>query len=97
MLREQQLAVGHLKFSVQAGEETMKISFPTLEEEGWEERLPAFEADEVQLIVNARVEMPAQKLRELFQLCLSRCGAEFTEDGVNYFHPSQPNPTHRIT
>lgn len=96
LLKEQNRAVGHLKFSAQTGEGTVKISFPTLEEDGWEQRLPMFEEQEIRLIVNARVEMPAQDLRELFKRCLSQCGVGYSEEGVNYFHPSQPDTTHRI-
>jgi hypothetical protein len=96
LLKESNHAVGHLKFSAQSGDEAVKISFPTMEEEGWEARLPRFTGEEIRVIVNARVEMPAQELRELFKQCLARCGGIFVEEGVSYFHPAQPNPTHRI-
>jgi Ni2+-binding GTPase involved in maturation of urease and hydrogenase len=94
-LRKQGIGVGHLKFLVQAGEFEVKISFPTLDEPGWEALLPAGLSGEVRLLVNARAEVSAENLRELFLVTLRQAGAVYGEEGVSYFHPKQPNPTHR--
>jgi Ni2+-binding GTPase involved in maturation of urease and hydrogenase len=95
-LREQKHAVGHLKFAVQEGDAMWKLSFPTLEEPGWDQSLPLLGVEELRVIVNARVEMPVNELYELFQRCLSECCAEFSVEGGAHFHPTQPNPTHRM-
>lgn len=95
-IKERGAAIGHLKFLIQAGETEFKLSFATLEETGWEDRFPLILADEARVMVNARVEMPAEDLRELFRSGLIESDILFSEDGVSYFHPKQPNPTHRM-
>lgn len=94
-LRSRGAAIGHVKFLLQAGEFEQKISFPTLDEPGWEQKLPEALSGDVRLLVNARVEMPAEELRALFLGVLERSGVVYQEAGVSYFHPKQPNPTHR--
>ncbi len=95
-LRDQHASIGHLKFLVRTVVGETKLSFVTLEEEGWEQSLPEFPGEEISVVVNARVEMPAEALRGLFEHCLEMSGSTYEESGVSYFHPKQPNPTHRI-
>jgi Ni2+-binding GTPase involved in maturation of urease and hydrogenase len=95
-LREKGAAVGHLKFLLQTEGFEDKFSFTSLEETDWEERLPQELAGAPRLLVNARVEMPAEDLRALFLGVLNACGSAYHESGVSFFHPAQPNPTHRI-
>jgi hypothetical protein len=94
-LRSRGAPIGHLKFLIQSGETEAKLSFVTLEERGWEDHIPSIQGNEARLLVNARVEMPAADLRELFHSSLVESNLEFSEDGVSYFHPKQPNPTYR--
>jgi Ni2+-binding GTPase involved in maturation of urease and hydrogenase len=96
-LRQRKAGIGHLKFLIQAGDTEFKLSFATLEENGWEDRYPAFETEEARVMVNARVEMPAEDLRELFHSGLAEGSLEYSENGVSFFHPKQPNPTHRYS
>jgi Ni2+-binding GTPase involved in maturation of urease and hydrogenase len=96
-LRGLNVAIGHLKLFVRSGDFETKISFVTLEEAGWERELESFQSDHISAIVNARVEMPAAQLRDLFQACLEKMDFPYTENGVNYFHPRQPNPTYRFS
>ena len=88
-------AIGHVKFLIVDGEKTTKLSLPSLDLPGWEQAIPPVQAEELRIVVNARVEMPAAELRGLFKQCLEVCGASFSEDGVRFFHPRQPIPEHR--
>jgi Ni2+-binding GTPase involved in maturation of urease and hydrogenase len=95
-LRSSRKAIGHLKFFIQAGDLETKLSFTTLEDPDWDSSLPALSGGKIRLLVNARVEMPAQDLRDLFRNELNKAGGVYLEGGVSYFHPRQPTPTHRI-
>ena len=94
-------AVGHLKTLLRSGDVEVKVSFPTLQEAGWQERVPGLPGKTVSLMLNARVEMDAEALRHLVRRALDEIAAAhcatFTESGVAYFHPSFPKPTHRIS
>ncbi len=95
-IRSRGAGVGHVKFILAAGGKEVKLSFPALEEDGWEALIPGKTGGQARLLVNARVEMDAAELRGLFRQALEECGAEFQEAGVDYFHPKQPNPTYRM-
>ncbi len=100
MLRQQQIAVGHLKFLVRgAGEET-KVSFTTLDEAGWEQSVPPLSGTQVTLLINARVETEAQRLHAVVNQALrhvaSATGATLDETNLAFFHPGFPAPTHRM-
>ncbi len=93
--------IGHLKFILQgkgvwAEGSSVKLSFPTLEEPGWEERIPEIHGREASLLINARVEIPAEDLSRLVQTALLESGIEFHARDGRAFHPPQPNPTHRM-
>ena len=96
-LRTRGAGIGHLKWIVQSGAVGEKISIPALEEPGWLDRVPHLPGGSVDLLVNARVEMPAQALRELLHEVLKESGLPYTIQGEAAFHPTQPNPTHRIS
>ncbi len=100
-LAARKAGIGHLKFILQGpgilGETGgVKLSFPTLEEPGWAERIPEIYGTQASLLVNARVEMPAEELSRLLRDTLAGSGMDFQLSGAMAFHPSQPNPTHRI-
>jgi Ni2+-binding GTPase involved in maturation of urease and hydrogenase len=88
--------VGHLKFILQSGNQGVKISFPALEEPGWESRVPEVPGGKASLLVNARVEMPAEELRGLLQKALEDSGLEYSIGSTQAFHPGFPKPTHRM-
>jgi Ni2+-binding GTPase involved in maturation of urease and hydrogenase len=88
--------VGHLKFILQSGNQGMKLSFPALEEPGWESRVPGVSGGRAALLVNARVEMPAEELRGLLQKALEESGLEYAIGSTQAFHPGFPKPTHRL-
>ncbi len=99
-LRQQQTAVGHLKFLVRGANEDAKVSFPTLDEAGWEQAVPSLSGTQVTLLINARVETEAGTLRDVVaqavQQAAATTGAAFDESAIAFFHPGFPNPTHRI-
>ncbi|MFN2111042.1 MAG: GTP-binding protein [Anaerolineae bacterium] len=99
-LREQQTAVGHLKFLVRGHAEDAKVSFATLDETGWEGAVPELTGTQVTLLVNARVETGAQALRDLVTEAIRQTevstGATLDESRIAFFHPGFPNPTHRV-
>jgi G3E family GTPase len=100
-LHEQHAPVGHLKFYIQAGEKEVKVSFPTLTEENWESQVRGFDdTNELQLLVNGRVEIEAPLLKDLIQAALAKAAhsfrAETSQVQIDFFHPGFPHPTHRM-
>jgi len=92
-------AIGHLKVMVSAGDSQTKVSFPTLATEGWHDAVPSLPGTEVELLLNARVQMDAEALRNLVAVAVAGAGSDdVTVVGADlaYFHPKFPNPTHRL-
>lgn len=96
LLSSRQAAVGHLKWMARAGDVESKGSVTTIEQPGWEEQVPHLPGEEVDLLFNARVELPAGELRELIVQAFSQVGAQVTLGGGDAFHPKAPKPTHRM-
>jgi hypothetical protein len=98
-LAEREAGIGHLKCILE-GEGVpgggVKLSFTTLEEPGWQERLPEIGGTQAGLLVNARVEMDAATLKDLLERALAGSGLEFSIQNGMAFHPPQPRPTHRF-
>jgi Ni2+-binding GTPase involved in maturation of urease and hydrogenase len=90
------VGIGHLKFIVFDDRAGAKISFPTLAEPVGLENIPEINSSMVSLLVNARVEMPAEDLRDLIGQVIGRSGLGYIIKGVAAFHPPQPRPTHRM-
>lgn len=95
------LAIGHLKFMVAAGDVKAKVSFPTLAIQEWSRQVPDLPGGEVALLVNARVEGAASDLQDIVSAAVAGV-VEQTEitckiGEVSSFHPAQPRPTYRIT
>ena len=96
-LQAQPAAIGHVKFLARSsGGGSCKLSFPTLEENGWQARIPDLPGAQLSLLVNARVEMDAGRLQTLFEELLRHSGLDYHLQGSQSFHPAQPNPTHRV-
>ncbi|MGC9467441.1 MAG: GTP-binding protein [Anaerolineae bacterium] len=100
-LRRRRLAVGHLKFFIQAGDVRAKVSFPTLQPEGWERQVPEVPGTQITLLVNARVEADAVVLHALVheaaEAAVEGRDADFAASDVAFFHPTFPAPTHRFS
>lgn len=101
-IRQRQIPIGHIKFIVRGrGEPSCapfetKISFTTLGEEGQSPQVPPLAGTQVEMLINARVEMPAAALRDLVRQAIeqtaSAAGATYAESEVAFFHPEVPIP-----
>jgi Ni2+-binding GTPase involved in maturation of urease and hydrogenase len=94
-------SIGHLKIILKGGDGGQgKISFTTLPTPGWEAQLPNLEGPTLQIMINARIEMPAPELEILVQAAMERAiqpyGARILSQTKDAFHPRMPNPTHRL-
>jgi Ni2+-binding GTPase involved in maturation of urease and hydrogenase len=93
-------AIGHAKFVIEAGGAQAKISFPTLEEPGWQAEVPELPGEAFSLLVNARVEAEAEALSALVRQAAARAlagtGAVLRVASEEAFHPGYPTPTHRM-
>lgn len=100
-LQDTNTGIGHLKFILHSGEISTKISFTGIEDPGWPAEIPALPAGEIRLLVNARVESDADNLRRIFQEALHKTQTihsfTYKEEGIAFFHPGMPEPTHRIS
>lgn len=101
LLQKAQASVGHIKFVLRgsaAGEG--KLSFVSYEQTGWQAQVPPLAGGELHILVNARVELPAEKLAGLFAQAAAetaqKMGLAWSQRHVQSFHPSFPRPTHRI-
>jgi Putative GTPases (G3E family) len=101
LTQKQHMPIGHLKFFIQTGEKEVKVSFPTLTDDNWENQVRGFgSSDEIQLLINGRIEVDASILKELIQAALVKAAnsfqAEISHVEIDYFHPGFPQPTHRL-
>ena len=97
-IRAYPAAIGHVKFLARSsGGASCKLSFTTLAENGWQERIPDLPGNQLNLLVNARVEIDAGQLRTLFEDVLQHSELDFHQQSSQSFHPSQPKPTHRFS
>jgi len=100
-LKEKGFGVGHLKFVLQSGEWSAKLSFTSVDEMDWEDAVPEIALADIQILVNARVETTAVELRQIILLSLQQTQEKHTfsyeETNVEFFHPGEPKPTYRIS
>ena len=98
-LVNQELVIGHLKAFIESEEWSQKLSF-TLTSQNIITGLYEPEATNCTLLVNARVQMDPQMLKDLVDEeieKLRKATAAFIEDGAEaYFQPGYPRPTHRF-
>jgi G3E family GTPase len=99
-VKQVEAPIGHIKFLIRSGSVEGKISFTTLAVPDWEHDIPKHLGSEIDLLINARAEMPAEALYQLVQevtaQCASEAGAEFIEKKSDFFHPGFPSPIHRL-
>lgn len=96
-LGERKAGIGHLKLAVIADSSVYKISIPSMIEPDWEKQVPWLEGEAARLIINARVEMKAEELRELIRKNIQASVKRYTVRGEDAFHPAAPKPTHRFS
>ncbi|MBN1261606.1 MAG: hypothetical protein JXB35_13090 [Anaerolineae bacterium] len=103
-LRGENRPLGHLKFFIQADSTRAKISFTSLEQEGWESEVPALPGTEIMVVTNARVQMPATRLRAIVTDAHGNAGpgrqpVMSQTSGIRAFHPrvrkSSGDPDHK--
>ncbi|MDR3576101.1 MAG: GTP-binding protein [Anaerolineaceae bacterium] len=92
--------IGHVKFIIQGDGVESKVSITTLQVLDFQKNIPDFPGVHLELLINARVQIIAEELKDLIgrlmTLCCAEMGAEWQEIAVNYFHPAFPSPTHRL-
>lgn len=100
VLSEQGAAIGHLKFALEGGDRSAKISFTSLEAVGWRASLPELPGEDVRMLINMRAETAADQLYQYLQQALEKVHAkirfEVEVSNLANFHPSEPRPTHRM-
>ena len=88
-------AIGHVKFLARSsGGGSCKLSFTTIAENGWQERIPALPGNQLSLLVNARVEIDAGSIADPLRGCAAAqwVGLPAAEQPVLPPHPAQTHP-----
>jgi Ni2+-binding GTPase involved in maturation of urease and hydrogenase len=92
--------IGHLKFLVRDESHGVKISFTGLPSGSSLEQVGQFSGGTIGILVNARAEVGADRLRSWVQQAAYEAAqkhrAQYREQTVEFFHPSFPKPTHRM-
>jgi Ni2+-binding GTPase involved in maturation of urease and hydrogenase len=100
-VEQRDIPIGHLKILIQTDQEHAKVSFASLEDVTWREEIPPLTGTEVDMLINARLEVPASELRDLIaeaaDLTTAATGVTIEASDVASFHPAMPTPTHRFT
>ena len=100
ILAEEGVGIGHLKFVLEGGGKSAKVSFTGLEEIGWREGIPELPGKGIQMLVNMRAETEAgllqQFLHRVLQSTQDQIPFGFEETNVDFFHPAEPKPTYRM-
>lgn len=100
LLDHAHVGIGHLKFILQHGVTSEKISFTGIIDSNWHKAISPIPLGDVRLLVNARVEDSAEALRQYFLDALHYTKSEhrfsFREENLTFFHPGEPKPTHRM-
>jgi len=98
-LNEQKINIGHLKFLVNNGKQSEKISFTTVPNTNWKASLNNFSGEKITLMVNARAQTSPENLREIVVSIIMELnrtdGLTINEYCVSAFKPGYPNPTFR--
>jgi Ni2+-binding GTPase involved in maturation of urease and hydrogenase len=99
-VQAQNWPIGHLKFMVSNGRNQAKISFPTLNQTGWQSQIPDLPGQKIKLLINARVAVSADDLQQIvqhvFDTAQQTMNLSYQLEQQSYFHPGFPNPTHRF-
>lgn len=100
-LKTHHAAIGHMKFLVFSNSNpAAKISVTAPPMSDWAAQLPQLEGDPIHLVVNARVEIEAQTLKQLINACfenaLQRHKGHLCIEYTDAFHPKFPQPTYRM-
>jgi Ni2+-binding GTPase involved in maturation of urease and hydrogenase len=91
-LRAQNAAIGHMKIMVGG----TKFSLVSADDTEWRQAVPELAAGEFEMLVNARAQTGAERLRDIVHAAIRKTGAECMDLEEESFHPGFPSPTHRI-
>src|SRR5690606_26028272 len=96
-ISEERLLIGHLKFFVDAGSWSRKISFTASSNDF--HRFTADSADRIELLINARVQTDPRRLTMIVDDVIENMnatGRRITSGRWSAFVPGFPRPTHRM-
>jgi hypothetical protein len=96
-LARQNSGIGHLKVLLERENGPIKVSLPTLEEPGWEDKIPFLDEGELHLIINGRAELGANDLRDSLARALDQPGVQVSWIEGDAFHPRPPVPIYRFS
>ena len=99
-INNRKISIGHLKFLLKGEGISHKISFTTIVDTLWKNKLPDLKLSNVQMMVNSRIAATPEVAREIVRKginSISFPGILVTESHEQSFTPGFPNPTHRIT
>lgn len=98
---QQHATIGHLKFFIFSANKKIKVSIPTIAQSGWQEELTGSQGTKAKVLINARVQMKPEILKELISETIAEV---FSNSGMNLhtgtadsFSPGLPHPTYRIS
>lgn len=86
--------VGHLKCSIESDTTPAKISVTAFDASAWRDVIPELDGTGATLILNARVQAGADRLRDLVRDAAQAVNGTTTDTAA--FHPGFPQPTHRL-
>lgn len=96
---DEQLMIGHLKFLLKAGGQEHKISYTHFGTNS-DRSFSRIQTNQVNLLVNARIQGAASRLTEIMtrvkQECMERFGCRIMSHSANSFQPGLPKPVHRM-
>jgi G3E family GTPase len=96
-ISEERLLIGHLKFFVDSGNWSKKISFTASSNDFY--RFTADPADRIDLLINARVQTDPRRLTQIVDDVIENmtaAGRSLTSGPWAAFVPGFPRPTHRM-
>lgn len=100
-LAKHNAVIGHVKFMITSSSENIKISIPTIEQKGWEDELRHHQGNEANVLINARVQMQPELLKQLVANAITAISQnpdiQIISKKIEVFKPDVPRPTYRIS
>lgn len=93
-LQRERWPVGHLKCAIESVTSPAKISITAFDASAWHDAVPELAGTEATLILNARIQASADRLRILVRDAVQSVNGTETQKAA--FHPGFPQPTHRM-
>ena len=96
-LRKATPAIAHLKFVISGIDGEAKISVTSADTgDSWRTGLPPLVGNTARLLINARVELPAETVERVIAASFAGVEADIRVVMSNAFHPAMPSPTLRL-